>query len=901
MITIMNIECLERDPSWYAGPVGWMLNVSVRRDVLNEIRNAITLRRADDQTITELLQLLDHEYLSIQYGPSPVPTNPQQSWTDELLDQVSQCLVLRINGPTPFERELLLRALLSILNLIRVQGTGHNPAFHYNLLSGRLREELGHVAPCVIDNSAEAITTEQFRSAQCSYLLPVVMHHAHFLKSPLPPSPLPQSVTVRLERWIACTVKDIGWNVQADTAKAFRALERELHTYWQQPAELMIVLLGYQELCRICLALHRFAVSREAHIASQSRRSTASVTARSFQAQNVHGLTKLVLENLLRVVADDNQFSLDPQPMSPLEPMSATLPPLNASMYLYGFLDCTRQLSKVMGSDYLPLSLLTLMKRVIATTSHRRLRWKAIEILLSKVSDGDSCLKIIGSASEGHQIPVEQPIRQQLRDEIRAIKRCIIQEQGHYKRQRRSSNAFSVSSSLVPNDGPKCRFRPDRWVEHGFQSLERSPTVPETMSVELERPHKSKFLKGFGSRVDCISAGLSPNCEVAFLLHKSHVMLYDVRNLRPKAVVRSGANLPCQNEDMKEAVLSDSFLAFISGSGLTVHEYSLPLWTVMVGRPHVFEEEEGSQWDPSCLSIHEEHDRVWLAIGGGIIRGRNFHGDIKIFHINKFSSNKKLLPQEAKFRRSKPDPLIGPLKGLSFSPDKGKLICITNNNDVLIWPLSNNSQPRGSPFKIERYYNPAMAAYAVTSTTVFFAPSTNPYVLTTTSPSFQRASNNARGEWSYISAVAPCPAELPEALIHDITNIQGKILVGTVTTNGGLVAILEKSGKIKILRLTQAPSGGLRCEPQVDEGCNIQLCSSLEKASPTSLRFEEGENGLYIVAVDTRGTLIRHRWTDSPVRSVLPTVLGPPAELYSVEMFPLTTELPTPTWAELPG
>jgi len=123
------------------------------------------------------------------------------------------------------------------------------------------------------------------------------------------------------------------------------------------------------------------------------------------------------------------------------------------------------------------------------------------------------------------------------------------------------------------------------------------------------------------------------------------------------------------------------------------------------------------------------------------------------------------------------------------------------------------------------------------------------------------------------------------------------VLVGTVTTNGGLIAVVEKSGKIKILSLARGSSGGLGCESEVDEECREGLCSQ-ERASPTSLRFYESDRGLFIFAIDTNGRLIKHRWTSSPVKSVLADVPGPPVEL---EGFLSIPELPTPARWELAG
>src|SRR5215469_3985211 len=210
-----------------------------------------------------------------------------------------------------------------------------------------------------------------------------------------------------------------------------------------------------------------------------------------------------------------------------------------------------------------------------------------MEVLLSNASDRDSCSEaIVKSVSNRYQIPMQQLIPH-LAKEIATINHGVLQEQGHYVRQRRSSRALSACSTLTSNEGPRYRLRCDGWIENDIEHIERS-SQPLTIAVELERPPKSskvpRFLKGLIPRVECISAGLSPNCEVAFLLSKSRLMLYDVRKINSGTVVRQGEEIPSPRGHMKEAVLSDTFIAFIGDSSLEVHEYSLPFKTNRVGK-----------------------------------------------------------------------------------------------------------------------------------------------------------------------------------------------------------------------------------------------------------------------------------------------------------------------------
>ncbi|OCL08474.1 hypothetical protein AOQ84DRAFT_40036 [Glonium stellatum] len=886
----MSIKHLHRDPTWYSK---WMFeDGGFRREVLEQLCQAIAKRNLDDQTAAELQQLLDYEYLSIQYprtqaslyhgAPGQCTT---EGWSAKLLDQISQCVTQPISAPSPVEKEILFRTLLSTINLIRAQGVTQDPNMHHRQLYSRFEYELRNLQlqECKITTE---LTSDYFRTVQCSYLLHVALDYAQLL---IPP--LPELISHILEQWITCAFNvafaGTGLNTQRQAAAFLQSLEEELRNFWWQPKGKLQTLLAFQEFSRVAVTLHLIGT-----VSNQPRPPNTHI-----MLQNAQGFAKIVLERLSHVISQDEQIEFPVQPL-PLQTLAnATLSSLNAYTYFYGMLDCARLLSKVIERDSLPLALQVVMTKIIAEAKDPRFRWKAIEIRISNASDQEHCSKsIVSSVSEGCSFRTKQPLPQ-LREEILKISQFIMQEQGHYSQQRRNSNVVSISSGLTPNDGPKYRLMLHSWIENSIQPTQWS-SERQTVLAELERPLRAlkmpRFFKGLIPRVECISAGLSPHCEAAFLLRRSCLMLYDVRSLTDGAVIRQGIEIPSPRGHMREAILSDTFVAFIYDSSLHVHEYAFPLRTQKVGKEHVFEQEAGHQWDPTCVAIHEDRHRAWVAVGGGINCGEDIYGDIKVFHIDKLASNKTILPQIALFRRSHADPLAGgPVKGLSFGPDRRKLVCITNNNHILVWTLSNNSKPCGNPFKIEKFYHPETTADGVTSATIFSAPSMRPYIFTTTSPSFQRAAGGLYGEWSYISPVAPCSTEVPEVMVHNITELRKKILVGAVTANGGLVAVLEKSGKIKVLSLTKGSPCGISCEKEVNEVHGVQLCSSMEKASSTSLRFEETDRGLFIMAVDTNGKLARHKWTGLPMKSTLPEIPGLPVELSSIEFISSTPELPT--------
>ncbi|KAF2492912.1 hypothetical protein BU16DRAFT_93703 [Lophium mytilinum] len=897
-------RCLEQNVEWYRG---WMIeDVAVRRQVLESRRDALASRSFDRQTLNELQQVLNHEYLCLEYGQpqtllrvGSVHRNSVDTWLQTrlqtLLGQVVECLVERVSGPTRLEIVLLLRVLLSVLSLLHVQGSQQLPDTQRQHLLRRFDDELQQGLRII----HQPLTVDNFRISQTSYLLRVALDFDQLVASPLP-----ASIVDPLRQWISFAFQavptDSEHRLRAQTAGCFQEIERRLSEFWRQLSDKFQILATVQELTRLTVALHLLStVTLGSNIRPSGRRQPPPML------QGVQNFAKMVLEKASQVITDELDMVLSPQSPSSLTPM-ATFAALDITTYLCGILECARQLSEVLEVGDLPQPFWTLMGRTVAIADERRLRWKAIEVLLINASNHDDCSRdILTAASHPRRSHVQQPA-QQLRAEVQAISHCILQERGQYVRDRRHSQALSSSGSLVSEEGPKYRIRRDGWNEHGIESMQRSSNV-ETVLVELQIPREKarKFLKS--SRVTCINSGLSPNCEAAFLQSDDRVILYDTRYLSHGKKLQAGLELIRPQSYMKDAVLSNCFLAFTNDRGLEVHEYhhlNLPNSTHPVGQCQLSEQEAGGhRWEPSCLAIHEGKDQVWIAVGGGIVRGVNgFVGDIKLFHFKKHNNRRRLEPKLERFYRSRPDPLAGGLlKGVSFSPDKSKLVCITNNNVVLVWRLSSNGQPKGHPFRIEREYTKSMVSHGVTSATLFFAPSRRPYVLTTTSPSFERAANNGRGEWSYISPVAPCPVIMPPDLEHDLTSLRAKYLVGTVTTNGGLVAVLEEGGKIKILSLTGAVKGGLDCKRDVDEQCVAQL-STQEKASPTSLRFLESPEGLFVFAIDMNGKLIRHKWTNQRVENTLEDEPAPPAELPSIEPIPQMAELPSvlTSW-ELPG
>lgn len=101
------------------------------------------------------------------------------------------------------------------------------------------------------------------------------------------------------------------------------------------------------------------------------------------------------------------------------------------------------------------------------------------------------------------------------------------------------------------------------------------------------------------------------------------------------------------------------------------------------------------------------------------------------------------------------------------------------------------------------------------------------------------------------------PAQVPMEIQHSIQSLRDSVLVGTATSRGDLIAVLEASGKVKLLRLDRGRDGGLYCHSSQHRALEFgKKLSRQEIAPPTSLKFQETLHGVHIFAIDLHGKLI---------------------------------------------
>ena len=330
-----------------------------------------------------------------------------------------------------------------------------------------------------------------------------------------------------------------------------------------------------------------------------------------------------------------------------------------------------------------------------------------------------------------------------IQGEIDAMLECLYEEEGVSPPERRTSRSFSQmklpssDSTLSVPTLPK--LSPGGWME------DFSPT-PNLSLKEESFDIKIKSRGWFQTSPACHSADFSPDCQSAIFLTESVVRIFSLGDPNSQLILERTPIPP--ESSYKVAVASNRFLAVVTDDHLKVYKYgpSIPNG-VEVGTETFSSDSSESTWGPDCAAIHETKERTWITVGGrgtkkdqngtkknqngtkkdqngtkkdqngtkkdqngikkdqiGTKRHHN-HCSIKMYRVDATPSSFILTAQGANFARQNcfthQDPLSDDfLKMISFSPDGGRLVAVTNSNRALLWFLSNNRRPRHAPFEL---------------------------------------------------------------------------------------------------------------------------------------------------------------------------------------------------------
>lgn len=268
---------------------------------------------------------------------------------------------------------------------------------------------------------------------------------------------------------------------------------------------------------------------------------------------------------------------------------------------------------------------------------------------------------------------------------IAVISECLDEEDGHNISQLCQSRSFS-ESTILPSE---LELSLEDWLEDDFPPLGPSGDV-QVGSVTLDRGrlfHRTEYL----------SVGLSTDCGLGFFLSKESVT---VISLQSRSVVHQ---ITCQNlkiKNLKDAqvALSQRFLAVILAETLLVLEYVLPQYHDQI-RVEKFE----YGWRPDCLAILETNERTWISVGGRVYLEGVMHSSIKLYRVDRSITTNRHLRLHLEGLGS--DYLKSDfVKTLEFCPTGDRVACLTNNNRILIWNLSDELKPQSAPFIISRKY-----------------------------------------------------------------------------------------------------------------------------------------------------------------------------------------------------
>ncbi|KAI4090549.1 MAG: hypothetical protein LQ344_004690 [Seirophora lacunosa] len=251
-------------------------------------------------------------------------------------------------------------------------------------------------------------------------------------------------------------------------------------------------------------------------------------------------------------------------------------------------------------------------------------------------------------------------------------------------------------------------------------------------------------------------------------------------------------------------------------------------------------------WEPSGLAVHEERSEVFVAIGyhrqlKGSREGLVTLYDVKLPAAIRATTTRKYKLPMGDFPRS-----------LLFDSHGESLTCITEiRNLILVWKLADPN-----PFVCSRYqHQPETDSAGVTSAIIYKSRSEQAYILCSTSASTERY--KSKGDWSFTSPVTATNEDMPSTSVHEFVNLQAyrHLVAGAVSSVANIYAVLEKSGKIVILRLTGHEEGGICSRDEAPRKLRASLCGTRGlRASASCLRFDP--EGKRLFAVDPEGTLL---------------------------------------------
>ena len=251
---------------------------------------------------------------------------------------------------------------------------------------------------------------------------------------------------------------------------------------------------------------------------------------------------------------------------------------------------------------------------------------------------------------------------------------------------------------------------PNELLEH---SMPRVPTVSSdpspsihTTEIDWREPDLSTSkvrstwsfslslhqAKPFGGRASFDFAGLSNDCQYAYLYHQNRVSVFYLTDLRAQSTETAFIRILDIGRDLRNGELV--FNVVMSGSFLVIIT-SLFVRVINVRNNYELELISHGEWEPSGVACSENETRLVIALGQG--QGSSLEsskGQIVFFKYEPGTRSRKISPCSTIKLPARNRP-----KRISLDADRRILTCITTiQNRLLVWHLNENFSTAGEPF-----------------------------------------------------------------------------------------------------------------------------------------------------------------------------------------------------------
>ena len=253
--------------------------------------------------------------------------------------------------------------------------------------------------------------------------------------------------------------------------------------------------------------------------------------------------------------------------------------------------------------------------------------------------------------------------------------------------------APTVSSNPSPTTSPS-------EIDRREPELSRSRvTSTWCFSISLPRP------KTFGGRASYDFAGLSSNCQYAYLYQKNRVSVFDIAD--PRAQCTDSA-LPrilvfdrdfTNREPVFDVIMSESFLVIITCRCVRV---------INVRDDYELETSPYGEWEPSGVACCENETGLKVALGQG--QGNSLKSSKGQIVLLKYEIGTR--PRKLSLCSTIKLPTGNRPKRISLDADVEFLTCVTTiQNKIFVWYLEGDLSASGEPFDFLKNH------YRVVSTT----------------------------------------------------------------------------------------------------------------------------------------------------------------------------------------